>query len=151
VRRATFLAGVVLIVAPAARWIPPTSLHFSAVSLPADMLVRVVAGCGFAFTVLATASGGWVARALAWRPLQWLGQVSYSLYLVHIPMQVVILQWISPVTDPAMWAVTATGLSVIAGWLLYVGVEAPAEAWRRRRKLSQRANRAILVKAVEPS
>ncbi|HJQ93536.1 MAG TPA: acyltransferase, partial [Candidatus Thermoplasmatota archaeon] len=138
VRRATFLAGVLLVAAPAALWIPPSTVLFTGISLAGDMLVRVVAACGFACMVLATASGGWIARALAWRPLQWLGQTSYSLYLIHIPVQVVVLQSIDPMAHPAMWAVAATGLSIVAGWLLYVGVEAPAEAWRRRRKLRAR-------------
>jgi peptidoglycan/LPS O-acetylase OafA/YrhL len=150
VRRGTFLAGVLLVVVPAVLWIPPGSLLFSGISLPADMLVRIAAACGFSFMVLATASGGWVARALAWRPLQWLGAVSYSLYLVHVPVQVVLLRWIDPVSDPAMWAVAATGLSVLAGWLLYIGVEAPAEAWRRRRKLRARTSTALAAPAPQP-
>lgn len=139
VRRATFVTGVALVALPPALWIPAESIYFSATSLPADMLVRPIAACGFTLMVLATASGGWVAKALAWRPLQWLGGISYSLYLMHIPVQIVILHHIDAKTDPWLWASVATAASILAGWLLYKAVEAPAEAWRRRRKLRQRA------------
>jgi peptidoglycan/LPS O-acetylase OafA/YrhL len=140
-RRATFIAGFALVVIPAALWVPAGSIYFSVTSLEVDMLLRVVAGCGFALMVLATASGGWVAKALAVRPLQWLGGISYSLYLMHIPVQVVLMQVLDPTEDPWSWAVSATLLSLFSGWLLYVTVEAPAEAWRRRRKVRQRALR----------
>lgn len=138
VRRLTFAAGVALVAVPAALWIPQGSIYFSTISLAADMLVRPLAACGFTLMVLATASGGWVAKALAWRPLQWLGSISYSLYLVHIPVQIVLMQSIDAVADPWVWALSATTGSLVAGWLLYLAVEAPAETWRRRRKLRQR-------------
>ncbi len=30
--------------------------------------------------------GGWVSRVLAWRPIQWVGTISFSLYLWHWPI-----------------------------------------------------------------
>lgn len=142
VRRATFLAGLVLALAPALLWIPAGETLFSGISWPGDVLVRPLAAGGFALVVLATASGGWVAKALAWRPLEWLGAISYSLYLIHIPVQVLMLQVVDATADRWGWAALATVGSVLAGWALYRGVEAPAEVWRRKRKMRQREAKA---------
>lgn len=138
VRRATFAAGLAFVVAPALLWIPAGSTHFSVLSLAADTLVRPLAACGFALVVLATASGGWVTRVLSLKPLEWLGAISYSLYLIHIPIQILALKAVPATEDRWGWAVVALCGSVLAGWLLYRGVEAPAEVWRRKRKLRQR-------------
>jgi peptidoglycan/LPS O-acetylase OafA/YrhL len=146
-RRVTVLGGAALVIVPTLLWIPAGSVDFSYLSLRGDLLVRPVAALGFALMVLATASGGWVAKALAWRPLDWLGRISYSLYLIHIPVQVLLFLVIDPRDNAWGWAALAVPLSVLAGWLLYVGVEAPAEAWRRRRKLRRRQGRASSASA----
>jgi peptidoglycan/LPS O-acetylase OafA/YrhL len=138
VRRLTFAAGLLLALVPAALAIPGAETRFSGLSWTADVLVRPIAAMGFALIVLATASGGWVAKALGWRPLEWLGAISYSLYLIHIPTQVLALRVVDATRDRWGWAIVAFLLSILAGWLLYRGVEAPAEVWRRRRKLRQR-------------
>ena len=148
VRRAAFAAGIALVAVPAALWVPAGSIYFSTISLAADTLIRPLAACGFTLMVLATASGGWVARALSVRPLQWLGGISYSLYLMHIPVQIVIMRYVDANQDPWLWALLAGGASILAGWLLYAGVEAPAEAWRRRRKLRRRQERAAAAAAA---
>lgn len=138
-RRAAFAVGLLLVVLPALLWIPRGSVLFGDLSLAADMLVRPLAACGFALIVVATASGGWVAEALAWPPLDWLGRISYSLYLIHIPVQVLLILALPPSEGRWLWAAAATAGSLLAGWLLYLGVERPSEVWRRRRKESRRA------------
>lgn len=138
-RRTTFAVGLALIAVPAYLWIPRDSIYFSVLSLEGDALVRPLAACGFALMVLATASGGWVARALSWRPLEWLGAISYSLYLVHVPAQIMAIKAVPPPEDPLAWTLVAILSSLLAGWLLYRGVEAPAEVWRRKRKLRRQA------------
>ena len=35
-------------------------------------------------------SGGYLARILGSRPLVWLGEISYSIYMVHFPVLIVI-------------------------------------------------------------
>ena len=145
VRRATFAAGLALVVLPTLLWVPSGSIDFSYLSLAGDMVVRPVAALGFTLMVLATASGGWVAEALASRPLQWLGRISYSLYLIHIPVQVLLFLVVDPRENPWGWAALAAPLSVLVGWLLYLGVEAPAEVWRRRRKLRRRERQAAVA------
>lgn len=56
-------------------------------------------------------------RMLAWRPLRFVGRVSYGVYLWHIP-----LLWIMPTRTPIEVA-GFFGASVLAGWLSYVLVE----------------------------
>lgn len=143
-RRLTFALGALLVLLPTWAWIPGgDTVRFSGFSWEADVLLRLLAAGGFALIVLATASGGWVARALGWRPLEWLGAISYSLYLMHIPVQVLMLQVVDATQDRLGWAALAFAASVLAGWLLYRLVEAPAEVWRRKRKLRQKQRAAL--------
>jgi peptidoglycan/LPS O-acetylase OafA/YrhL len=142
VRRGLFLAGLPLVFAPVLLWIPEGSLGYGFEDLRGQVLVRTLCACGFALIVLATAAGGGVARVLAWAPLAWLGAISYSLYLVHVPMQSLAEELFDPVRQ--RWAFVATGalLSLLGGWALYAAVEAPAERWRRRRKRARERRRA---------
>ena len=89
-----------------------------------------------ALTILGTAmSGGYWARILSSRPFVWLGEVSYSVYLVHFPILIVIrrlwerlgfAEW-----QPAgkIFAFLATVVLVVglAAMLFYI-VERPARA-----------------------
>lgn len=63
----------------------------------------------------------------AWRPLVWLGLISYPLYLWHWP----VLVWAKLVsmTDsvPASWRVGLIALSVLLAWLTYVSLEKPVK------------------------
>ena len=101
---------------------------------------------------------GVVSRALAWRPLVWLGQLSFALYMVHLffvilpnrllPMLFEAIgrgEWVaaSParfgllsVTPPAPVA-TAISLVLLAlaigtAWLAFRLIEEPAREWSRR-------------------
>lgn len=78
---------------------------------------------------------------LNWRWLQYLGRISYSLYLVHYPVSHVVtwLGWLacnnSP--NPAQSAVILSSSlvgSIAAGHLLYVTVEVPSVRWAARLK-----------------
>jgi peptidoglycan/LPS O-acetylase OafA/YrhL len=82
---------------------------------------------------------GLCGRALAWRPLYWLGAVSYSLYLLHpflvLPrrgMDAALQAWL-----PAAWAYAITSIATYA--LLFVAsdasfrlIEQPGRRWLSR-------------------
>lgn len=113
----------------------------------------------FAAMVLVFArDGGMVSRALAWRPLVWLGQMSFALYMVHLFF--IILpnrflphlframghaDWVRPgrhtfgyeSVAPPEWLATlitlgAAGLVLVTAWLAWRFIEEPARHWTRR-------------------
>ena len=77
------------------------------------------------------------ARVLGWRPVHWLGLISYSLYLLHSPMQ---QKWLPIVAEPFTHvphgggiALVLTILSVIAvSAVSYYAIERPARLWLRK-------------------
>lgn len=94
----------------------------------------IVIGLGFFLIVLA-ASRGWLNRLFAWRPLVWVGTISYSIYLIHEPLLREGYRWLPGLSGwTAFWAYTVGGgmLMVAAGFLFYQAVEVPSLAWGRR-------------------
>ena len=78
-----------------------------------------------------------VARALAWKPLRWIGTMSYGAYLLH--------SFLNPVVDRVVlacpWlaifpqcprAVLGPILTLAAAGLLWYGFEKPIQGWRQR-------------------
>jgi peptidoglycan/LPS O-acetylase OafA/YrhL len=74
-----------------------------------------------------------IARPRRNAVLTWFGAISYSLYLVHVPIggRVVNLGTRLPATVGWQLAVlaAAVGVSVVASWWLYLLVEAPVQRW----------------------
>jgi peptidoglycan/LPS O-acetylase OafA/YrhL len=71
------------------------------------------------------------------RPFQYLGRISYSLFLIHYPVSCIVLSLGSRATgeDPFMavfWMVVALAASLAAGDLVYRFIEAPACRLTRR-------------------
>ncbi len=73
---------------------------------------------------------------LNWRWLQYLGRISYSLYLIHYPVSHYLTwfgwRWCDNSPTPAQSSLillTCLVASIVAGHLLYVGVELPAGRW----------------------
>jgi peptidoglycan/LPS O-acetylase OafA/YrhL len=83
-------------------------------------------------------------RALSLRPLVFLGDISYAIYLVHVPVQMIVLavaranRITLPIGSPIFLAGYAATLLVTATLARY-GIEKPASQWLRRHLLSRTA------------
>lgn len=69
---------------------------------------------------------GALAQALAWRPVQWVGDVSYSLYLWHWPVLVILPFALSTELDVKV-KIVALAVSLVLAWLTRRFVEVPAQ------------------------
>ena len=93
---------------------------------------------------LVLAIGGnvrWPQRLRAWdfRPLSWIGERSYSIFLIHFPVSLLVnaevtRSWPDSVTANAVGMVVAVVLSIKAGAVLYVWTERTSITWQRLRQ-----------------
>lgn len=77
---------------------------------------------------------GIAARLLSWRPLSWLGLVSYGFYLYHVPIMVALNRSLAAPDRTAQFLLVATAtalLATAAAALSYYVVERPAIRMRR--------------------
>ncbi len=80
---------------------------------------------------------GTIVSPLRWRAVQWLGLVSYPLYLANEPVQKVVCVVLgyftggNPVAFNAVWVPAAVLLPIAVAALLHRYVEAPALRWGR--------------------
>ena len=92
--------------------------------------------------------GGWVARTLAHPAADYLGKISYSVYILHVP----VLWWFGNATlvrrgvPPPFAALAYLSLVVAVSALAYRFVEAPANRWLR--SLTRPRVRTIEVEAA---
>ncbi len=83
--------------------------------------------------VLAGSSGG-MTQWLSAGWLQFLGKISYSLYLLHSPVTGVVFRvfnhfWTDTVATEFLGTVTALALCIMVAWLGYIAIERPSIAW----------------------
>ncbi|MGW9111608.1 acyltransferase family protein [Microbacterium sp. NPDC055683] len=115
---ATAVSALVLI---AAWWTRP----FVPRSTPLGDALWGLAGAGAAGLILVAIGSPLAARALSSPPLRWLGEISFSLYLVHAPL----LATLAFAWGDAHWmAVAAVGVpaSLALAWAFFRVVERPA-------------------------
>lgn len=96
------------------------------------------------FTAISIFVAGRLDRLNAWLnipPLQFLGKISYSLYLIHFPICHVLTsagwRWCQDSPTPFQAAcilLTSLVCSIVGGYVLYVLVEAPSARWAARMK-----------------
>lgn len=81
---------------------------------------------------------GIVAQMLAFKPLQWLGEISYSVYLIHVPILATLsFGWartaarlgMGATVEHALFLVVAMALVLLITTLTYRYVETPGRRW----------------------
>ena len=76
-------------------------------------------------------------RLLSIRPLQFLGTISYSLYLVHWPLLVLAEEWTGSALPPTV-SIPLVILAIPLAWLLHRTIEMPARVGHRVTSLRPR-------------
>ncbi|HEY2110890.1 MAG TPA: acyltransferase family protein [Dongiaceae bacterium] len=144
-RNIAALAGLALILGPAAAYNAATVFPGA----------NALAPCLGAALIIAAGRAGdsWVARLLSWRPLVFIGRISYSLYLWHWPVIVfMIMSGLTPSTHQPSWLkFLAVVSSVILATLSWRYVETPFRTGPRRpsrRKLFTLAGAAAAALAL---
>lgn len=110
-------------------------------TLWAHTLVAIVAMC--LLIVCAHWPANLIAKFCSWRPVVGLGTFSYSLYLVHFPIQQLVWQYLvkpsglGPVVTFSIMATIGTGMIVFVAYLFYLAFERPftTQAYLAARKL----------------
>ncbi len=103
------------------------SLAFIDEHQPFPGLLAITPVLGAALIILGGQRGGPVARWLAWKPMVWIGLVSYSAYLWHWPVLAFYRYGHSHIGLAA--GTTIFILTFVLAWLSYRFVEQPARHW----------------------
>jgi peptidoglycan/LPS O-acetylase OafA/YrhL len=115
----------------------------AAVELAIDPDWRYRNGVALATALAIFAAGSWgtLNSWLNYQPLQYLGRISYSLYLIHFPVFHLIASvgWKLCDENPSPWQAflilaSAVPASIAAAQVLYYFVEAPCARWAAKRK-----------------
>ena len=105
------------------------------VSAHDSVLYAVLAFEAWAFyaciLVIVLTQAGWLARALSWRPLVYVGRISYGLYLFHLPVIYVLRD---RGVDGVALLVLAGAVSLLLAAASWRYFEAPVMAWGRRQE-----------------
>jgi peptidoglycan/LPS O-acetylase OafA/YrhL len=110
--------------------------------------------------VLFNRPGGWLVRMFSWTPLRWLGLISYSLYIWHRPLILVLAANLGPslrrlhpvLTVSLFWMITFTVIVVFC-FFLFVLIEKPGMRLSeklRQQKMRQDAKRQAMSDPINP-
>jgi len=80
------------------------------------------------FFYCTSTSHQWQVHWLEWKPLRWLGLVSYSMYLVHLIPLSIGRQWFP--SHLILVAMFSFAISLAYSWAIRVLVEQPSRRWR---------------------
>jgi peptidoglycan/LPS O-acetylase OafA/YrhL len=100
--------------------------------------IRIAIALVTAVALALARRGGWLGKPpapLAAPPLLWLGRISYSLFLIHFPLILLVNALVARLGAHSPWVdllgmAAALGLSVAGAALLYRLVESRAASWR---------------------
>jgi peptidoglycan/LPS O-acetylase OafA/YrhL len=82
------------------------------------------------FYYVVASAHAWQASWLTWKPLRFIGWISYSMYLSHYVILEILLG-----LYPKHWVIDAVAtfaLSLLYSWLVRIAVEIPSKNWRVR-------------------
>jgi peptidoglycan/LPS O-acetylase OafA/YrhL len=100
-------------------------------------LFWIGAACVIGLLVLRSGTNWWFARLLRTPPLQYLGTISYTMYLVHVLAAVIVLKASLalhlPNRFPLLSALVATALTIVIARASWHFLEKPALQWKDRR------------------
>lgn len=139
---------------PRSRWFMPTFAVASVVLLIASWLARPIAPSGSELShalwaLAAPGAAGVVLVSLAWGPVvrlfetkvvQWFGKISFSLYLVHVPV-LATLAFAIGADQYLLVGAIGIPLSILIAWAFYQGVEA------RIHRMARRVHRSVAARA----
>lgn len=103
---------------------------------------ELMKGVGAALIIVASVSAGLPRQLLITAPVQWLGRVSYSLYLVHVPILLVAEYSLFQYLPHSMIALIAIPSALVIAELFYRAVEGPTHRLGRY-LVKRRAARAV--------
>jgi peptidoglycan/LPS O-acetylase OafA/YrhL len=102
-------------------------------------------GIGTAAGLLVLQKAGQLEQGLGWRPLQLLGTISYSLYLIHNPVTGAAFFLLAYLGVPQLAAFVLTvAVCIVAAWLFWLLIEAPSIKLARRLSLKAPAEPELL-------
>ena len=98
----------------------------------------LVAAASASLVLAAVTGSGVVAAVGRWGPLRWVGEISYSLYLWHLPIYIWTVKALGDSAPLGLKVAIAVPASVLAGWISYRLVETRVLAgWRRKASTAQ--------------
>lgn len=102
---------------------------------------ETVIAMGSVLLIVAAISGGVIERTLLFRPLLFVGRISYSLYLVHVP---IILCMVALLQSAPLWLLLSVvpPMAIFSGWLFDIAVAKPCAALGLRLAARLRKGRA---------
>ncbi len=128
--------GLILSSAGLLMLLASTWLYTSATLWPGAAVIVPVAATGAIVAGGSLRGPGGFGRIVNFAPIQWFGNISYSLYLVHWPVIAIATQYaIAPL--PLRSEIELVGLAIVLSAALYYGVENPV------RKSAQLAKRRL--------
>jgi peptidoglycan/LPS O-acetylase OafA/YrhL len=108
--------------------------HFVDADVYRWQLTSVVLATAVLVAAAASAHGAATRPVLEWGPLTWLGRVSYSVYLWHVPLIAVVVDRWPGIGTPAKAAIVIPATLVLA-WASFTFVERPLLSATTRRRL----------------
>ncbi|AFY74974.1 putative acyltransferase [Synechococcus sp. PCC 7502] len=89
---------------------------------------HIISAIGSCLLILISISTYKVSRFLLLSPLQFMGKISYSFYLIHLPVMIFVSSFVYPLTKSVLlcWMVSLI-ISIITAYLLGIMVEIPSQ------------------------